>query len=514
MPKEKITILDFGSQYSQLIARRLREIGVYSELIPYNTAIEQFADETLKGLILSGGPASVLEVDSPSISKRIFELGLPVFGVCYGMQLMAKLLGGTLVSAKRREYGRAKLYIDEPNEIFKGLPEEFVVWMSHGDNIEELPDGFICLAHTDSLPIAAIANPKGRLYGTQFHPEVAHTEHGIEILRNFAREICDCKETFDLGDYAESKIAEIREMVASDESVILAYSGGVDSTVLVAILLRAVGKDRLIPIFVDNGLLRKNESYEVRNRFKQLFGFELYFVDASKIFLQRLRGITDAEEKRRIIGNTFIEVFTEHAKKFTNAKWLAQGTLYPDVIESRSYKGPSATIKTHHNVGGLPEKLDFELIEPLNILFKDEVRKLGSQLGLPDEVVWRHPFPGPGLAVRVIGEVTQEKLSILREADSIFIEELKKSGWYRKVWQAFAVLTSVKTVGVMGDERTYEYAIGLRAVDSRDGMTADWSRLPYELLAKISSRIVNEVKGVNRVVYDITSKPPGTIEWE
>jgi len=514
MPKEKITILDFGSQYSQLIARRLREIGVYSELIPYNTPIEQFADETLKGLILSGGPASVLEVDSPSISKRIFELGLPVFGVCYGMQLMAKLLGGTLVSAKRREYGRAKLYVDEPNEIFKGLPEEFVVWMSHGDNIEELPDGFICLAHTDSLPIAAIANPKGRLYGTQFHPEVAHTEHGIEILKNFAREICGCKETFDLGDYAESKIAEIREMVAPDESVILAYSGGVDSTVLVAILLRAVGKDRLIPIFVDNGLLRKNESYEVRNRFKRLFGFELYFVDASKIFLERLSGITDAEEKRRIIGNTFIEVFTKHAKEFTNAKWLAQGTLYPDVIESRSYKGPSATIKTHHNVGGLPEKLDFELIEPLNILFKDEVRKLGSQLGLPDEVVWRHPFPGPGLAVRVIGEVTQEKLSILREADSIFIEELKKSGWYKKVWQAFAVLTSVKTVGVMGDERTYEYAIGLRAVDSRDGMTADWSRLPYELLAKISSRIVNEVKGVNRVVYDITSKPPGTIEWE
>ena len=514
MPKEKITILDFGSQYSQLIARRLREIGVYSELIPYNTPIEQFADETLKGLILSGGPASVLEVDSPSISKRIFELGVPVFGVCYGMQLMAKLLGGTLVSAKRREYGRAKLYVDEPNEIFKGLPEEFVVWMSHGDNIEELPDGFICLAHTDSLPIAAIASPKDRLYGTQFHPEVAHTEHGIEILKNFAREICGCKETFDLGDYAESKIAEIREMVSPDESVILAYSGGVDSTVLVAILLRAVGKDRLIPIFVDNGLLRKNESYEVRDRFKQLFGFELYFVDASKIFLERLRGITDAEEKRRIIGNTFIEVFTEHAKKFTNAKWLAQGTLYPDVIESRSYKGPSATIKTHHNVGGLPEKLDFELIEPLNILFKDEVRKLGSQLGLPDEIVWRHPFPGPGLAVRVIGEVTPEKLSILREADSIFIEELKKSGWYRKVWQAFAVLTSVKTVGVMGDERTYEYAIGLRAVDSRDGMTADWSRLPYELLAKISSRIVNEVKGVNRVVYDITSKPPGTIEWE
>jgi len=514
MPKEKITILDFGSQYSQLIARRLREIGVYSELIPYNTPTEQFADETLKGLILSGGPASVLEVDSPSISKRIFELGVPVFGVCYGMQLMAKLLGGTLVSAKRREYGRAKLYVDEPNEIFKGLPEEFVVWMSHGDNIEKLPDGFICLAHTDSLPIAAIASPKDRLYGTQFHPEVAHTEHGIEILKNLAREICGCKETFDLGDYAESKIAEIREMVAPDESVILAYSGGVDSTVLVAILLRAVGKDRLIPIFVDNGLLRKNESYEVRKRFKQLFGFDLYFVDASKIFLERLRGITDAEEKRRIIGNTFIEVFTEHAKKFTNAKWLAQGTLYPDVIESRSYKGPSATIKTHHNVGGLPEKLDFELIEPLNILFKDEVRKLGSQLGLPDEVVWRHPFPGPGLAVRVIGEVTPEKLSILREADSIFIEELKKSGWYRKVWQAFAVLTSVKTVGVMGDERTYEYAIGLRAVDSCDGMTADWSRLPYELLAKISSRIVNEVKGVNRVVYDITSKPPGTIEWE
>ncbi len=511
--REIIKILDFGSQYSQLIARRIRELGVYSELLPCNADILDIKVPGLAGVILSGGPASVLEPNSPDISPEIFDLGVPVLGICYGMQLIAKKFGGTLARAKRREYGPAQLFIDNPDDLLVGVPDGSLVWMSHGDNIEQIPPGFEVLAHTPTLPIAAMADVRRRIYATQFHPEVRHTQFGMTILENFVRNICGCKSTWDLGDYAEQKIREIRERVKPGEKVVLAYSGGVDSTVVAAILIRAVGEN-LVPIFVDNGLLRLGEAEQVRRDFKKLFGFDLHFVDASELFLERLRGITDPEKKRKIIGHTFIEVFEREAKSIPGAKYLAQGTLYPDVIESVSFKGPSATIKTHHNVGGLPEKLGFELIEPLRELFKDEVRRLGEKLGIPHHMLWRHPFPGPGLAVRVLGEITRDRLEILRQADKIFIDELKNSGWYDRIWQAFAVLLPVKTVGVMGDERTYAYVIALRAVNSHDGMTADWSRLPDDLLAKVSARIVNEVDGVNRVVYDITSKPPGTIEWE
>ena len=510
---EVIKILDFGSQYSQLIARRVREIGVYSELLPYNVPISEVDVPELKGIILSGGPASVLGEDSPDVDSRIFDLGVPVLGICYGMQLIAKKFGGKLARAKRREYGPAKLFVDDPDELLAGIPGESLVWMSHGDNIEEIPPGFVALAHTETLPIAAMADPERRIYATQFHPEVRHTEYGIKILENFVRRICGCTQKWDIGDYARQKIEEIRSLVGEDERVVLAYSGGVDSTVVAAILVRAIG-ERLVPIFVDNGLLRLGEPDEVRKNFRKLFGFDLHFVDAGDIFLKRLSGVTDPEKKRKIIGHTFIEIFEREAKSIPGAKFLAQGTLYPDVIESTSYRGPSATIKTHHNVGGLPEKLGFELIEPLRELFKDEVRALGDKLGIPHHILWRHPFPGPGLAVRILGEITPQRLEILRRADRIFIDELKDSGWYDKVWQAFAVLLPVKSVGVMGDERTYAYVIALRAVNSADGMTADWSKLPDDLLARVSARIVNEVDGVNRVVYDITSKPPGTIEWE
>ncbi|MCD6531677.1 glutamine-hydrolyzing GMP synthase [bacterium] len=510
---EVIKILDFGSQYSQLIARRVREIGVYSELLPYNVPISEVDVPELKGIILSGGPASVLNEDSPDVDSRIFDLGVPVLGICYGMQLIAKKFGGKLARAKRREYGPAKLFVDDLDELLAGVPDGSLVWMSHGDNIEEIPPGFVALAHTETLPIAAMADTNRRIYATQFHPEVRHTEYGIKILENFVRRICGCTGKWDLGDYARQKIEEIRSLVGEDERVVLAYSGGVDSTVVAAILVRAVG-ERLVPIFVDNGLLRLGEPDEVRKNFFELFGFDLHFVDASETFLKRLSGVTDPEKKRKIIGHTFIEIFEREAKSIPGAKFLAQGTLYPDVIESTSYRGPSATIKTHHNVGGLPEKLGFELIEPLRELFKDEVRALGEKLGIPHHILWRHPFPGPGLAVRILGEITPQRLEILRRADRIFIDELKDSGWYDKVWQAFAVLLPVKSVGVMGDERTYAYVIALRAVNSADGMTADWSKLPDDLLARVSARIVNEVDGVNRVVYDITSKPPGTIEWE
>ncbi len=510
--KEKITILDFGSQYSQLIARRIREIGVYSELLPCTANPSRFADDSLKGIILSGGPASVLSPSAPDVDNKIFSLGIPILGICYGMQLIAKKFGGELAITKRREYGPANLIIDRNTGIFDGIGGG-KVWMSHGDNIEVLPKSFSAIAHTESLPIAAIANPEEKIYATQFHPEVHHTENGIKILENFVRNICGCTEQWNLGEYAQQKISEISSLIADDEKVVLAYSGGVDSTVVAAMLYSAVG-DRLVPIFVDNGLLRKNEAGEVRRRFEKLFRHKLNFVDASEIFIKALHGVSEPEKKRKIIGHTFIEVFRSEAASIQNARWLAQGTLYPDVIESVSFKGPSATIKTHHNVGGLPEILGFSLIEPLRELFKDEVRKIGGELDIPREMLWRHPFPGPGLAVRILGNVTKMRLKMLREADAIFIEELKNSGWYDKVWQAFAVLLSVRSVGVMGDERTYENVIALRSVNSTDGMTADWSKLPGELLAKISSKIVNSVKGVNRVVYDITSKPPGTIEWE
>ncbi len=511
--REKIVILDFGSQYSQLIARKIRELGVYSELLPCTVPVDALRDDGLKGIVLSGGPASVLDDDAPDADDDIFKLGVPVLGICYGMQLIAKKFGGELRKAARREYGPAEILIDDTDDLLAGVENGSRVWMSHGDNIEKLPNGFTVLAHTSSLPIAAIANGQLRIYATQFHPEVHHTRDGMRILENFARRICLCSQRWDLGNYARQKISEIASLVGFGERVILAYSGGVDSTVVAAILSEAVG-DRFVPIFVDNGLLRKNEADEVRDRFSRTFGRELIFVDASERFLSRLRGVEDPEKKRKIIGHTFIEVFEEEAKKVKNARWLAQGTLYPDVIESVSFKGPSATIKTHHNVGGLPEKLGFSLIEPLRELFKDEVRKMGEELGIPHDMLWRHPFPGPGLAVRIIGDITPERLSTLRSADAIFIEELRRSGWYEKVWQAFAVLLPVKSVGVMGDERTYENVVALRSVNSTDGMTADWSRLPQEILEKVSARIVNEVRGVNRVVFDITSKPPGTIEWE
>ena len=513
MSLEKIVILDFGSQYSQLIARRVREIGVYSELLPYSANISRFADNSLRGIILSGGPASVLSPDSPDVSNEIFSLGVPILGICYGMQLIAKKFGGELARARRREYGPATLMIDEKNDIFADITNSKRVWMSHGDNIEVLPKGFYAIAHTETLPIAAIADDKRKIYAMQFHPEVHHTEQGTQILKNFVRKICGCSEKWDLGEYAHRKIEEISSIVADDEKVVLAYSGGVDSTVVAAILLKAVG-EKFIPIFVDNGLLRKDEAKQVREKYERHFRRPLHFVDASKIFLRALENVSDPERKRKIIGHTFIEVFRKEAKSIPNARWLAQGTLYPDVIESVSFRGPSATIKTHHNVGGLPEVLGFSLIEPLRELFKDEVRKMGEELGIPKEMLWRHPFPGPGLAVRILGNITEERLEILREADAIFIEELIDSKWYDKVWQAFAVLLPVQSVGVMGDERTYENVIALRSVNSTDGMTADWSKLPQKLLEKVSSRIVNEVKGINRVVYDITSKPPGTIEWE
>ncbi len=510
---EKIVVIDFGSQYSQLITRRIRELGVFSELIPCNVSFESFLDDSVRGIILSGGPASVLEPSSPDIDSKIFELGIPVLGICYGMQLIAKKFGGKLAKSKRREYGPAKIVIDNHDEILKNIPDSSSVWMSHGDNIEVLPDGFIRLAHTDSLPIAAMADFSRKIYATQFHPEVRHTEFGTQILKNFVKNICLCSSDWTVGDYARKKIEDIRNTIADDERVVLGYSGGVDSTVVAKILVESIGK-RLVPIFIDNGLLRKNESDYVRAKFRDLFGFDLHFVDAGGIFLQRLHGVSDPEEKRKVIGHTFIEIFEREARKIENVSWLAQGTLYPDVIESVSFRGPSATIKSHHNVGGLPEKLGFKLLEPLRELFKDEVRELGKELEIPDDMLWRHPFPGPGLAVRILGEVTEEKLRILRDADFIFIDELKSSGWYNKVWQAFAVLLPVRSVGVMGDERTYEYAVVLRSVDSADGMTADWSKIPDEILGKISARIVNEVDGVNRVVYDITSKPPATIEWE
>ena len=510
---EKIVVIDFGSQYSQLITRRIRELGVFSELIPCNVSFESFLDDSVRGIILSGGPASVLEPSSPDIDSKIFELGIPVLGICYGMQLIAKKFGGKLAKSKRREYGPAKIVIDNHDEILKNIPDSSSVWMSHGDNIEVLPDGFIQLAHTDSLPIAAMADFSRKIYATQFHPEVRHTEFGTQILKNFVKNICLCTSDWTVGDYARKKIEDIRNTIADDERVVLGYSGGVDSTVVAKILVESIGK-RLVPIFIDNGLLRKNESDYVRTKFRDLFGFDLHFVDAGEIFLQRLHGVSDPEEKRKVIGHTFIEIFECEARKIENVSWLAQGTLYPDVIESVSFRGPSATIKSHHNVGGLPEKLGFKLLEPLRELFKDEVRELGKELEIPDDMLWRHPFPGPGLAVRILGEVTEEKLRILRDADFIFIDELKNSGWYNKVWQAFAVLLPVRSVGVMGDERTYEYAVVLRSVDSADGMTADWSKIPDEILGKISARIVNEVDGVNRVVYDITSKPPATIEWE
>jgi GMP synthase (glutamine-hydrolysing) len=511
--EERVLILDFGSQYTQLIARRVRESHVYCEIHPYNMDLESIKAFGAKGIILSGGPSSVHDQGAPFSDPGVFELGVPILGICYGMQLMALQLGGSVEKADRREYGPASVDIDVPGDLFCDIEREGVrVWMSHGDRILKLPAGFSILARSDNSPAAAMGNPNRRLYAVQFHPEVVHTPCGKDILENFLFRICRCRATWTMKSFVESATASVRERVGDDQ-VICALSGGVDSSVVAVLLHNAIGP-RLHCIFVNNGLLRKGEAESVQRIFRDHFAINLTYVDASDLFLERLQGITDPERKRKIIGNLFIELFEKEALGLENVKYLAQGTLYPDVIESVSFKGPSATIKTHHNVGGLPERMDLKLIEPLRELFKDEVRMLGRELGLPERIIMRHPFPGPGLAIRIIGELTPEDLELLREADQIILEEIEASGWYDHVWQAFAVLLPIRSVGVMGDERTYDQVVAVRAVESVDAMTADWARLPYEVLQKISNRIINEVKGVNRVVYDISSKPPSTIEWE
>ena len=512
MKHEGIVILDFGSQYTQLIARRIRESNIFSEILPYNASIEEIKKHNPKGIIFSGGPASVYEPNAPRPDERVFDLGLPILGICYGLQLITDHFGGKVDKAERHEYGRAELEILNHEDLFKDIPNHIHVWMSHGDRVLKLPEGFEPIARTYNAPFAAIRNKEKKIWGVQFHPEVSHTFMGKEILRNFAEGICGITPDWTMGNFIEEKIKEIRETVG-DKKAICALSGGVDSSVAAVLVHKAIG-DNLTCIFVDNGLLRKGEREQVEKTFKEHFHIPLIVVDAKDRFLEALKGITDPEQKRKIIGNLFIEIFEEEAKKIPDVEFLVQGTLYPDVIESVSVKGPSAVIKTHHNVGGLPEKMNLKLIEPLRELFKDEVRDLGKELGLPDEIVYRQPFPGPGLAIRIIGEVNEQDLETLREADAIVVEEIKNAGLYRDLWQSFAVLLPIKTVGVMGDYRTYEKVIAVRAVESTDGMTADWARLPYEVLDKIMRRIINEVSGVNRVVYDITSKPPGTIEWE
>jgi GMP synthase (glutamine-hydrolysing) len=517
-PEDKIVILDFGSQYTQVIARRVRECRVYSEILPYTTKASAIRASAPKGIILSGGPASVYAKGAPKVDKAIYELGIPILGICYGMQLVSLDLGGNVERSERREYGPGKLAVDRKSALFHKLPAKLEVWNSHGDKVTKLPKGFTVLGTTENSPHAVIGDTKRGIYGLQFHPEVAHTPRGKEILENFVHRVCGCKSQWTMGSFIEQICEQIRAQVG-DAEVILGLSGGVDSSVAAALIHRAIG-DQLTCIFVDNGLLRARETAAVEKLFKDHFHIRMMTIDAEKRFLTKLKGVTDPERKRKIIGNEFIKVFEAAARDLKKSspgkyRFLAQGTLYPDVIESVSISGnPAALIKSHHNVGGLPDRMKFELVEPLRQLFKDEVREVGAELGLPKEVVHRQPFPGPGLAVRVLGDITPEKLRMVREADAIVIEEMKASDWYYKVWQSFAVLLPVKSVGVMGDERTYDNTVALRIVESRDGMTADWVRVPYDLLAKISARIINEVKGVNRVCYDISSKPPATIEWE
>jgi GMP synthase (glutamine-hydrolysing) len=509
---DQILILDFGSQYTQLIARKIRELGVYCEIHPCTSHWRGLVDEGTKGVVLSGGPSSVYEDEAPTVDPSLLAAPIPLLGICYGMQLIAHLLGGRVGSVKKREFGRAELVVDDHSGLFENLDGRETVWMSHGDAIEAPPPGYRALAHSNGSRVAAMGSEDGLRYGIQFHPEVAHTPRGQEILKNFLFGVCGCTGDWTMRAFIEESVERIRERVGR-ERVVCGLSGGVDSSVAATLIHRAVG-DRLVCVFVDNGLLRKGEAEEVSRVFGKRIELNLTAVDARAEFFQNLKGVTDPEAKRKRIGETFIRVFERAAGELGRAKFLAQGTLYPDVIESVSFKGPSATIKTHHNVGGLPERMDLELVEPLRELFKDEVRAVGAELGLPAGILGRHPFPGPGLAVRVLGEVTEERADTLREADGIFIGMLRDSGWYEKVWQAFAVLLPVRTVGVMGDSRTYENALALRAVTSEDGMTADWARLPHDFLAEAASRIINEVRGVNRVVYDISSKPPGTIEWE
>ncbi|HUS64663.1 MAG TPA: glutamine-hydrolyzing GMP synthase [Kofleriaceae bacterium] len=518
MTRDLVLILDFGSQYTQLIARRVRELKVYSEIHPFNLPLAKIREMRPKAVILSGGPSSCYAPDAPTIDRAVYALGVPILGICYGVQLTAKLLGGEVKPSDKREYGRAHVKVTEAGArtaLFHGMAagEELSVWMSHGDRVERMPEGFVLVGETPNAPSAAVVDEKRRIYGVQFHPEVAHTPRGGEILANFLFRICGLEPSWTMASFAGEAVKAVRAQLGETGRVICGLSGGVDSSVAAKLILNAVG-ERLTCIFVDNGLLRSGERAGVEALFAGAFHADLHVVDAEARFLDKLRGVTDPEQKRKIIGREFIAVFEEEAKRLPGVAFLAQGTLYPDVIESVSFKGPSATIKSHHNVGGLPERMKLALVEPLRELFKDEVRELGAELGLPRPVLWRQPFPGPGLAVRILGEVTKVRCDILRAADAIIDEEIRAAGLYESIWQSFGVLLPVKSVGVMGDERTYADALCLRAVHSKDGMTADWVPLPYELLGTISRRIVNEVRGVNRVVYDITSKPPGTIEWE
>jgi len=508
--EQKVLILDFGSQYTQLIARRIRELKVYSEIMPCTTSISKIKEYAPAAIILSGGPSSVFEENAPSIDKHVFEMGVPVLGICYGLQLTAHLMGGTVVPSKNREYGRAVLKINSDDVLFDGVPDETKVWMSHGDKVDSIPTGYTSMAETDSVTYAAIRSACGRIYGVQFHPEVHHSDMGTQILSNFIFKVAELQPSWSMANFIKTEIERLKATVKG--GVICGVSGGVDSTVCAVLLKKALGDDKVFPVFVNNGLLRKNEPEYVQKLFKSM-GYKLYYYDDTELFMNNLKGVEDPEKKRKIIGHTFIDVFAKAAKTF-NAEYLAQGTLYPDVIESVSFKGPSATIKTHHNVGGLPEKMHLKLVEPFRELFKDEVRTVGRELGIPEEFVARHPFPGPGLAVRVLGDVTQERLDVLRDVDDIFITMLKEYNLYDNIWQAFSVLLPVNSVGVMGDNRTYENVVALRSVTSVDGMTADWYHFPHEFLANVSNRIINEVKGVNRVCYDISSKPPATIEWE
>jgi GMP synthase (glutamine-hydrolysing) len=508
-----ILIIDFGSQFNQLIARRVRECRVYCQIEAPSITAERIKALNPEGIILSGGPSSIYEKNSPRLDHDVFDLGIPILGICYGMQFMVDALGGKVKQARKREYGFAELNVLRQDGILTSLPERTQVWMSHGDSIVKLPKGFTADAVTDNTPVAAAADAARRFYGLQFHPEVEHTPKGKQILKNFLLDVCRCKRSWTMKSFAQDAVNEVRQVV-DDKRVILGLSGGVDSSVTALLIHKAISKN-LTCIFVDNGLLRKNEAQKLKQTFKQHLKINIRFVNAGKLFLDALKDVTDPERKRKIIGKIFMEVFEAEARKIKDVEFLAQGTLYPDIIESRSaFGGPTSVIKSHHNVGGLPKRMKLKLVEPLKFLFKDEVRKLGTRLGLEDTLIWRQPFPGPGLAIRVIGAVTARRLDILREVDAVLLEEIRSAGYYKKLWQSFAVLLPIKSVGIMGDGRTYENIVAVRAVTSRDAMTADWAKLPHRLLGKISNRIINEVRGVNRVVYDISSKPPSTIEWE